>query len=217
MFRSIAIGVFTTLVLLLTRDLASLAHEASRVPVIVDTDMAIDDARALALLARDPGLELLAVLTSDGGSSPCEGASRVHRLLDELDRGGIPVGVGTPLSAPAPPWREMGSVLDAFGSAEAPACDALPEAVALARKALDQSHSPVTWVALGPMTNLASLLERQSDLENRLRAVYYSVFYRSRRDYQGPHAARAGDYPPLDAPCGLWLQIAGITMIDVSS
>jgi pyrimidine-specific ribonucleoside hydrolase len=142
--------------------------------VIVDTDMALDDARALALLARAPSLELVAVLTSDGGSSPCEGASRIHRLLAGLDRGGVAVGVGAPLEAPAPAWRKISSMLDEFGSGEAPACDALPGALKLARRVLDRSDSLVTWVALGPMSNLASLLERHPELENRLHAVYYS-------------------------------------------
>jgi pyrimidine-specific ribonucleoside hydrolase len=173
-FRKIAIGVVTTLVLLFAVGLASFAHEAMRVPVIVDTDMALDDARALALLAQSPSLEMLAVLTSDGGSSPCQGASRVHRLLARLDRSGVPVGVGAPLPAPAPPWRENSRLLDKLGSGEAPTCDALPKAVELARGTLEHSHSPVTWVALGPMTNLAFLLECHPELADRLRAVYYS-------------------------------------------
>jgi len=173
-FRSIASGILTTLVLLFVQDSASFAHEARREPVIVDTDMALDDARALALLARASSLELLAVLTSDGGSSPCEGASRVHRLLGRLDRSGVPVGVGAPLPAPAPPWRENSRMLDEVGSGEAPACDALPGALELARRTLEQSESPVTWVALGPMTNLAFLLERHPELKARLHAVYYS-------------------------------------------
>jgi inosine-uridine nucleoside N-ribohydrolase/formylmethanofuran dehydrogenase subunit E len=218
MFRGIASSALTIAALLLGPAFAGFAHEASRSPVIVDTDMALDDARALALLARAPGLELVAVLTSDGGSSPCEGASRVHRLLDELDRGGVPVGVGAPLSAPDPPWREMGSVLDAFGSAEAPACEALPEALALARKELERSHSPVTWVALGPMTNLASLLERHPDLENRLHAVYYSgdqpdaepVDWNTARDRDAAASILAAEVPiylvpPRDAEAALVL------------
>ena len=174
MFRSIASGILTTLFLLFAQGSATSAHEARRGPVIVDTDMALDDARALALLARAPSLELLAVLTSDGGSSPCEGASRVHRLLGRLDRSGVPVGVGAPLPAPAPPWRENSRMLDELGSGEAPACDALPGALELARRVLEHSDSPVTWVALGPMTNLAALLERHPELGSRLHAVYYS-------------------------------------------
>jgi inosine-uridine nucleoside N-ribohydrolase len=160
--------------LLFAPALASFAHEVGKVPVIVDTDMALDDARALVLLARAPRLELVAVLTSDGGSSPCEGASRSHRLLTRLGRGGAPVGVGAPLAAPAPPWREKSRMLDELGSGEAPACDALPGALKLAHEVLDRQDRALTWVALGPMTNLASLLERHPKLESRIQAVYYS-------------------------------------------
>lgn len=174
MFQTAAIAALTAAALLFAAAPASFAHEVGKVPVIVDTDMALDDARALVLLGRAPRLELVAVLTSDGGSSPCEGASRIHRLLNSLGRSGAPVGVGEPLAAPAPPWREKSRMLDELGSGEAPACDALPGASKLAREALDRSHSPVTWVVLGPMTNLASLLERHPELESRLQAVYYS-------------------------------------------
>ena len=174
MFQSAASVAFATAALLFAPALASFADEVRKVPVIVDTDMALDDARALALLARASSLELVALLTSDGGSSPCDGASRSHRLLTRLGRGGVPVGVGVPLAAPAPPWREISRILDELGSGEAPACDALPGALKLAREALDRSSSAVTWVALGPMTNLASLLERHPKLESRIRAVYYS-------------------------------------------
>jgi pyrimidine-specific ribonucleoside hydrolase len=174
MLGSITRHVVTILFLLLGPAFTSFAHEPRKEPVIVDTDMALDDARALALLARAPSLELRAILTSDGGSSPCEGASRIHRLLARLDRGGVAVGVGAPLPAPAPAWREISGMLDEFGSGETPACDALPGALTLARGALERSDSPVTWIALGPMSNLASLLEQHPELENRLHAVYYS-------------------------------------------
>jgi inosine-uridine nucleoside N-ribohydrolase len=174
MFQTAASVALTTAALLFAPALASFAHEVRKVPVIVDTDMALDDARSLALLARAPSLELVAVLTSDGGSSPCEGASRSHRLLNRLGRGGVAVGVGGSLAAPAPPWREISRMLDELGSGEAPACDALPGALKLAREVLDRQDTAVTWVALGPMTNLASLLERHPQLESRIQAVYYS-------------------------------------------
>jgi hypothetical protein len=70
MFRSIASGILTTLVLLFAQGSATSAHEARRGAVIVDTDMALDDARALALLARAPSLELLAVVVRENSVQP---------------------------------------------------------------------------------------------------------------------------------------------------
>jgi inosine-uridine nucleoside N-ribohydrolase len=227
MLQSAASLGLTIAVLLFAPALASFAHQVTKVPLIVDTDMALDDARALALLASSPSVELVAVLTSDGGSSPCEGASRVHRLLTSLGRGGALVGVGESLAAPAPPWREISRILDQLGSGEAPACDTLPGASKLAREALDRSGSPVTWVALGPMTNLASLLERHPKLESRIQAVYYSG---DRAEQEPPDWNTARDrsaaaavlgagvaiylVPPRDAEAALPLDASWLEAVD---
>jgi hypothetical protein len=69
-FRSVTTSVLTIAVLLVGTGYASFAHEAGKAPVIVDTDMALDDARALALLARAPSLELLAVVVRENSVQP---------------------------------------------------------------------------------------------------------------------------------------------------
>jgi len=227
MLQSAASLGLTIAALLFAPALASFAHQVTKVPLIVDTDMALDDARSLALLASSPSVELVAVLTSDGGSSPCEGASRVHRLLTRLGRGGASVGVGESLAAPAPPWREISRILDQLGSGESPACDALPGASKLAREVLDRQDIALTWVALGPMTNLASLLERHPKLESRIQAVYYSG---DRAEQEPPDWNTARDrsaaaavlgagvaiylVPPRDAEAALPLDASWLEAVD---
>ena len=62
--------------------------------VLVDTDMAADDARALALLLNCPYVNVLAVVTSDGASPPDVGVTNVCRMLGFLQQDGVAVGFG---------------------------------------------------------------------------------------------------------------------------
>jgi hypothetical protein len=97
---------------------AAQAADSLRIPVIVDTDVALDDVRALALLLADPRIDLRAVVTSDGSSAPAVGARNITRVLRYLDRADVPVAAGDKLGLPAPAWRAMS---EALGGAELPA------------------------------------------------------------------------------------------------
>ena len=66
--------------------------------IIVDTDAALDDLRALALLFARPHIRVLGIVTSDGSAAPEEGARRVREALRCLGRSGIPIGVGDVLA-----------------------------------------------------------------------------------------------------------------------
>jgi inosine-uridine nucleoside N-ribohydrolase len=71
--------------------------------VVVDTDVAADDARALALLFTVPSIRVIAVVTSDGVSPPDVGATNVCRILRFLKADGVAVGMGRALDKPPPP------------------------------------------------------------------------------------------------------------------
>lgn len=151
---------------------ASIAHEQVT-SVIVDTDVALDDVRALSLLLQDPGVNVLAVVTSDGGSSPCQGALRVSRVLEKLGLAGCPVGVGRELGLPPPAWRGVADVLDRVGESVVTDCGQLPSATDVLMGTLDALDGPVTWVAVGPLTNLADLLAAAPEMTGRIRAAYF--------------------------------------------
>jgi inosine-uridine nucleoside N-ribohydrolase len=68
-------------------------------PVIVDTDMGLDDVRALALRWRLPGVKLRAIVTSDGSASPQAGLKNLRQVLAFLGAGPIPLGRGATLVA----------------------------------------------------------------------------------------------------------------------
>lgn len=150
------------------------AHEEPTV-VIVDTDMALDDARAIILLLSSPRVTVAGFVTSDGSAAPDAGARNLERLLAALGKRDVPVGVGRPLGMPPPAWREMS---DALGWADlppaAPPTDGPRAAVPLLHELLSQSREPVTYVCLGPLTNLADLLQAHPTAATRIATVLYS-------------------------------------------
>jgi pyrimidine-specific ribonucleoside hydrolase len=147
------------------------AHEEI-VPVIVDTDMALDDARALALLLHAPEVRPWAIVTSDGACPPDIGATNVLRLLRFLNREEIPVGAGRRLNLPAPAWAERSVTL---GWSDLPLSTnaGVVDAATVLRQAFARSTNSVTWFCLGPMSNLADLLRRQPEVKKRIGRVWF--------------------------------------------
>lgn len=127
------------------------------IPVIVDTDAAPDDLRALGLLLENPEVDVLAVTTCDGVVAPERGLAQVRSLLSSLGHGDIPVAAGRVTVKEPPPCREFASSI-AWGQ-EPPAL--AQDAVSAARLLVDvlaRRPEPVTLIALGPLTNLADAL-----------------------------------------------------------
>ena len=114
--------------------------------VIVDTDMAADDARALALLLNCPYVNVMAVVTSDGASPPDVGATNVCRMLGFLKLDGVAVGIGRSLAVPAPAFRTNATGLDwaQLGEPVVPVGGMSGAATNLIRFALRRATLP-TW------------------------------------------------------------------------
>jgi pyrimidine-specific ribonucleoside hydrolase len=150
------------------------AHTGGR-HVIVDTDMAADDARALALLLASPYFQVVAVVTSDGVSPPDLGATNVCRMLDFLKVDGVAVGIGRTLDVPPPPFRANATGLDwaQLGEPAIPLMG-LQKATSLIHLILSVSPQRVLYVCLGPLTNLADALDAKPELADQIAAVIWA-------------------------------------------
>lgn len=135
---------------------------ASLIRLVVDTDLAADDVIALAYLASDPRVELLAVTVAGTGEVSCpRGAQIAADLLVALGRPDVPVGCGAPdpldgdRRFPAE-WRALAD--DAWGL-ELPDGGAPgdTDAVSLLIEKF-ASEEPLTVLTLGPLTNIAQAL-----------------------------------------------------------
>lgn len=140
--------------------------------VIVDTDMGLDDVRAIFALIGSEHVKIEAILTVDGSASAAKGADNVIGLLETARIGGIAVyrgPAGNPAAAPA--WR---------GTSERLAGHLFPPPRRLRHEKLDAEgffsildrlDVRTRWLALGPMGNLARLEREKPGAIEKIDAV----------------------------------------------
>ena len=78
-----------------------------KITVIVDTDMALDDMRALAMLLNSDMLDIPLIVTSDGSTSPQAGCRNLGTLLQYFKRQDTKIAQGKELGKPSPSWRSL--------------------------------------------------------------------------------------------------------------
>jgi inosine-uridine nucleoside N-ribohydrolase len=91
-----------------------------------------------------------------------------------LGRPDIPLGQGEASQAAAPPWRARSDSLGGARLPEVPAAGPVPARRDVIVKTLQASPEPLTYICLGPLTNLAVVLTRHPDLKPRLRVLLFS-------------------------------------------
>ena len=151
------------------------AHSGAELPIILDTDMALDDIRAIVLLSQYDGVNLLAGVTSDGGCGPESGAANLRRVLTRLGLEHVPVAVGRELEGEPPLWRPMAESLhwpvisedieNRTATSSLSALDLLSATIA--------QRDKVVYLCLGPLSNLADLLASNPSAVERIAAVHY--------------------------------------------
>lgn len=141
------------------------AHDVhSTGPVVVDTDMGLDDAVTLALMLQSPRIELHSIVLCDGVLSREEGAKFVRRMLVMFNREDVHVFAGPKVELPygAPSMRE--GVIRALKEALPSAAAETKEVRDFAPKAYLSGRGKTTVVMLGPLTNLAEALRAHKDV-----------------------------------------------------
>lgn len=143
--------------------------------VIVDTDAGIDDALALMLVAADPDVELLAVLSVFGAASASRTADNARYVLDMCGRTDVPVyrGCAAPLMQPL---RLSAGIhgADGFGDSGLTPDSSVPReptASAMLLDLVNQHEGEIDYLAIGPQTNLATAMQTEPRLLERLRSA----------------------------------------------
>lgn len=164
---------FFCLALLCVFSVCGFAHSGkARFHIIVDTDGAADDLRALCMLLGNREAEILAITTSDGACIPAHTAASVSGLLRTLHHEGIPVGCGRPTCPTAPAWRATAERIE-WGD-PAPVSE-WPDAPTLLAETIAAEEEPVILLALGALTNIDDLCTEQPALKSRIaRIVWYN-------------------------------------------
>ena len=176
-------GFVTSLVLLGSLALAAACSDDSPTaltsgpqPVIFDYSPTVSDVGALLYLSSHPNVDLLAVTLPGTGESDCEPGVRTTRfVLDLAGKPEVPVGCGRdkPLDGyrdwPTA-WRaEANAIVDEVDS-EFPE-QSVVDAEQLLAETLESATTPVTVVAVGPLTNLGAVLSARPELAEKIARI----------------------------------------------
>ncbi|MFI0354845.1 nucleoside hydrolase [Actinomadura sp. 9N407] len=147
------------------------------VPLVLDCDPGHDDMFAILLAAAHPGIDLLAVTTVAGNGpldAVTENARRICTLAG-LDGTVVAAGADRALLGDrrTAPNIHGKTGLDGAPLPEPTVPLADEDAVTVIARLLEESERPVTIAATGPLTNVATLLERRPDLKPRIERIVF--------------------------------------------
>ncbi len=144
----------------------------NKIPIILDTDIGddIDDLFALLVCILHPKIDLKAVtLVNCDVLNKARLVSKVFRLLGVKN---IPIGVGKKVSRARLELGELFSPFESwnryvrFVDQNDPAKNmSFPSAFDVMEKVLSESSEKVNIVCIGPLTNIADLIDRSSHIE----------------------------------------------------
>ncbi len=156
--------------------------------IILDTDLAsdIDDAFAHALLQASPEIEILGITLCDG---PTDRRAKVScRMLYECGQHHIPVAAGRPTRLEHKPFPQL-AWAEKFTRVEPVEHSAADFIASMLRR----HPGEVTIISIGPLTNLADVIDRDPAAWKMIKAVYSMLgsFYTGYSPGSGP--AREGN------------------------
>ena len=147
----------------------------SPTPIVIDCDPGHDDAIALLLALASPEVEVLGVTTVAGNQTLEKTTRNALQVLELAGRPDVPVAAG----AARPLVRDVRVALEVHGESGLDGPD-LPEpeleavdqgAVDFLTHLLSEASEPVTLVPVGPLTNVARLLEERPEAVGRIDRV----------------------------------------------
>jgi pyrimidine-specific ribonucleoside hydrolase len=146
--------------------------------VVIDTDMGSDDWMAILYLLNRADVQVRAITVTGTGLAHAEpGATNALGLVALAGQPEIPVAVGreTPLAgdhAFPSDWRADADMLSGLGLPSNPHAISSQSAVELLTSTILSAPVKITLLALGPLTDIAEMLQVNSSLKENIEAIY---------------------------------------------
>ena len=150
------------------------AHSGkARFHVMIDTDGAADDLRAICMLLGNREVEVLSITTSEGALLPNDAAQKTMSLLRFFYHEGIPVGVGQKHNTEPPIWRKQSEQIN-WGNSPTIVKE-FPSAKDLMIRTIEEESEKVIIICLGSLTNLNDMLTEKPQLKEGIeRVIWYN-------------------------------------------
>ena len=137
--------------------------------VILDVDPGIDDAMALCMALFDPSIEVVAVTAVGGNCSPEQATRNVQAIIEQIDPPRWPrIGAASfPDNGLPVDGRHLHGT-DGLGGVEIEVAELLSRhpSEKVISDAVRAAPNAVTIVALGPLTNIARVFQRDPELSS---------------------------------------------------
>ena len=167
-----------------------------RISLLIDTDMALDDIRALTMVLNSDWIDVPLIVCSDGAVSPQTGCRNLRILLEYFEKRDTDIVAGRTLGKPAPPWRSWSENLNwPESSTITIETTKIPSATDAILKTLNKSSEQVIYLCLGPLTNLADAIRQDPTVKEKISRV---IFYGSSPNAVDPDWNYTRDHESAD-------------------
>ncbi|HBS88010.1 MAG: hypothetical protein A2W91_10170 [Bacteroidetes bacterium GWF2_38_335] len=144
--------------------------------IIIDTDCAMDDLRAISLLLSRPEIEVEGIIASCGSLDPQTGAKKLLSLLSQF-RLNITVAFGNEIKGVNPVWREFNKTV--YWGEEIQLNNVIPTANKLFAEVLNAANEEITLVCLSNLNALAYLKKSNPELLKKIdEVIWYNDSYK---------------------------------------
>ncbi len=152
-------------------------NEIDKRNLIIDTDVGIDDAMALAYIFQHKSIHVSAITIATDGNTNCqEGYNNIKAIVNQFAKYDIPLACGqdTPLKGVNKFPQPIIDLMNKHAAINLKKKNETPQqnAVALLYKTIMSSAQPVNILTLGPYTNIAQLLIQHPDVKNKIHHIY---------------------------------------------
>lgn len=145
-------------------------------PLLIDTDMGLDDVRALFALLISNEVDIRGIITVEGSASIGKGTDNVIGLLETLHAETVPVYRGAASPGPLPPaWRRTANSLGGAPFAPPRGMRAVDDATSGLEAAFYNEQQEIEYLALGPLGNLARLEKSRPGTLAALKTLWVPV------------------------------------------
>jgi len=154
----------------------ALAHSGKpKYQVIIDTDAAIDDMRAITMFLSANDVRVLAITCSQGTLLPDSVYLKVVSLLSAFHHEGIPTGTGEEVNAESPAWRPFAQEILWAGSTNTPDTHSKRPSAELLEETIGNAQDKIILIALGSLKTFADWISVNQNQAGRIeRIIWYN-------------------------------------------